>query len=289
MNDPNGPIFWKRQLPHVFPVQPERRRLGRHALEPRGQRRHDSLAASADRARADSGLGRRRRLLHRQRRRRPRHRDDSLHRCENRCRPIARRCATAITISAKRNASRPQRIRSSSPGKNGKRRLSSRRKIQASPDFAIHFSGADHMLPSWGAAVLRPYKTVVTRPTGGIWAWLLGFAMKAGTFSIRIGVKPFRVTLPYFYLLPLFTVCKGKKVATHTTFSSLPNYFPNSTCKFELLGIRTFAILGMTSRAKTHLVLPRGSIIRGAGHLRRCEVPPSQRVAASKCGIVKPT
>src|SRR5580704_14379928 len=77
---PQRPHLLARPIPHVLPIQSQLFRLGRHALESRRQRRHDSLAPPPDRARAHSRRRRCRRLLHRQRRRRQRHRHHHLHR-----------------------------------------------------------------------------------------------------------------------------------------------------------------------------------------------------------------
>src|ERR1700733_13288001 len=65
---PQRPHLLARQIPHVLPIQSQFRSLGRHALDSRRQRRHDPMAPSSDRPRAQCRRRRRRRLLHRQRR-----------------------------------------------------------------------------------------------------------------------------------------------------------------------------------------------------------------------------
>src|ERR1700733_15373495 len=51
---PQRPHLLARSVPHVLSIQSHRRRLGRHALESRRQRRHDSLEARTHRARSHS-------------------------------------------------------------------------------------------------------------------------------------------------------------------------------------------------------------------------------------------
>ena len=119
MNDPNGPIFWKGQLPHVLPIQPQRRRLGRHALGPRHLARHDPLASSAHRPRPHPRRPRRRRLLLRHRRRPQRRAHLHLHRRPDRPARAHRGeppSATATTTSAKPSSTPPPPTPSSAPG-----------------------------------------------------------------------------------------------------------------------------------------------------------------------------